>query len=66
MNEVNINEKKKLSEHFSLKECCKTKHKTADGNIPSRVHIENLRNICENWLEDLRYAGSESAGGGKR
>ena len=56
MNEVNINEKKKLSEHFSLKECCKTKHKTADGNIPSRVHIENLRNICENWLEDLRYS----------
>ena len=34
----------------------KTKQKTADGNIPSHVHIENLKNICENWLEDLRYS----------
>ena len=22
--------------------------------IPSRVHIENLINLCENWLEELR------------
>jgi hypothetical protein len=46
----------KLSEHFTLGELCKTSHKTADGNIPSRVVIENLRNLCENWLEDLRYS----------
>jgi len=46
----------RLSEHFTLGEVCKTNHKTADGNIPSRVAIENLRNICENWLEDLRYS----------
>ena len=46
----------KLSEHFSLGELTKTKHKTADGNIPSRVVIENLKRICENWLEDLRYS----------
>ena len=46
----------RLSEHFTLGEVCKTNHKTADGNIPSRVAIENLKNICENWLEDLRYS----------
>ena len=46
----------KLSEHFSLGELCKTSYHTLDGNIPSRVAIENLKNICENWLEDLRYS----------
>jgi len=46
----------RLSPHFTLGELCKTNYKTADGNIPSRVVIENLRNICENWLEDLRYS----------
>ena len=45
-----------LSEHFQLGEVTKTSVKTADGNIPSHVAIENLRNICENWLEDLRYS----------
>ena len=48
----------KLSEHFTLGELCKTSHKTADGNIPSRVAIENLRRICEDWLEDLRYSNN--------
>ncbi|MBR5258880.1 MAG: DUF882 domain-containing protein, partial [Eggerthellaceae bacterium] len=24
--------------------------------IPSHVAIENLKRICENWLEDLRYS----------
>ena len=46
----------KLSEHFSLGELVKTKHVTEDGNIPSHVAIENLKRICENWLEDLRYS----------
>ncbi len=46
----------KLSEHFTLGELCKTKHDTEDGNIPSHVAIENLKRICENWLEDLRYS----------
>ena len=32
---------------------CKTSAKTADGNIPSHVHIENLRRLCS-WLEMLR------------
>ena len=56
MKEVSINEKMKLSEHFTLGELCKTSYITADGNIPSRKAIENLKNLCENWLEDLRYS----------
>ena len=46
----------RLTPHFTLGELCKTKHVTEDGNIPSRVAIENLKRICENWLEDLRYS----------
>ena len=46
----------RLSEHFTLGELTKTSFNTEDGNIPSRVVIENLRNLCENWLEDLRYS----------
>ena len=57
MEKVEINKNMKLSEHFTLGEMCKTKHVTADGNIPSHVAIENLKRICENWLEDLRYRG---------
>ena len=53
---VEINKSMKLSEHFTLGELCKTKHDTEDGNIPSHVAIENLKRICENWLEDLRYS----------
>ena len=51
-----INKDAKLSQHFSLGELTKTKHVTEDGNIPSHVAIENLKRICENWLEDLRYS----------
>jgi len=46
----------RLSPHFTLGELCKTSYHTLDGNIPSHVAIENLRNLCENWLEDLRYS----------
>ncbi|MBQ8991548.1 MAG: DUF882 domain-containing protein [Prevotella sp.] len=53
---ISLNKQAKLSEHFSLGELTKTKHVTADGNIPSHVAIENLKRICENWLEDLRYS----------
>ena len=56
MDKVEINKGMHLSEHFQLGELCKTSVKTADGNIPSHVAIDNLRNICENWLEDLRYS----------
>ncbi len=43
----------RLSPHFTLAEMCKTSAKTPDGNIPSHVHIENLRRLCS-WLEMLR------------
>ena len=56
MKEVSINKNMKLSEHFTLGELTKTSYITADGNIPSHKAIENLKNICENWLEDLRYS----------
>ena len=56
MVQVEINKQAKLSPHFSLGELTKTKHQTADGNIPSHVVIENLKRICMNWLEDLRYS----------
>ena len=56
MKEVSINKQMKISQHFTLGELTKTKHQTADGNIPSHVVIENLKRICEKWLEDLRYS----------
>ena len=40
----------RLSPHFTLGELTKTSYITADGNIPSHKAIENLKNICENWL----------------
>ena len=55
MKEVSINKSMKLSEHFQLGEFTKTSYHPLDGNIPSPAAIENLRNLCENWLEDLRY-----------
>ena len=48
-----MNKQMKLSPHFTLGELTKTKHVTADGNIPSRVAIENLIRVC-GWLEELR------------
>ena len=56
MEKVEMNKDIKLSPHFTLGELTKTKHVTADGNIPSRVVIENLIRVCGNWLEDLRYS----------
>ncbi len=43
----------RLSPHFTLGELTKTSYHTLDGNIPSRVSIENLKRIC-GWLEILR------------
>ena len=43
----------RLSPHFTLGELTKTSVKTKDGNIPSHVHIENLKRVC-GWLERLR------------
>jgi len=64
MNQVEINKLDglRLSPHFTLRELCKTSYHTTDGNIPSHVAIENLRNICENWLELLRDQYNELYG----
>ena len=51
-----MNNQTNLSEHFTLGEVTKTSVKTAGNNIPSHVAIENLKNLCENWLEELRYS----------
>ena len=56
MEKIELNKNMKLSEHFTLGELTKTSYKTEDQNIPSRVAIENLKNLCEDWLEDLRYS----------
>ena len=55
MEKVELNKEIKLTPHFTLGELTKTKYVTADGNIPSRVVIENLIRVC-GWLEDLRYS----------
>ena len=61
MKNVDINKNARLSEHFTLAEMCKTSAKTADGNIPSHVHIENLKRLCS-WLERLRQRWNERYG----
>lgn len=49
-----INKEAKLSEHFNLGELIKTSAKV--DNTPSHGIVINLKNLCENWLEDLRYS----------
>ena len=61
--ERRYNKNARLSEHFTLAEMCKTSAKTADGNIPSHVHIENLKRLCR-WLERLREKSSLTPGPG--
>jgi hypothetical protein len=46
----------RLSEHFTLAELCKTSHTTATGNTPPPAAINNLKNLCDNWLEPLRHS----------
>ena len=53
----------RLSPHFTLGEMTKTSHKTADGNIPSHVAIENLKRLC-GWLEMLREEWNKRYGEG--
>ena len=71
--EVTVNKQARLSEHFTLAEMCKTSAKTQDGrsaqgdallakNIPSHVHIENLKRLC-GWLEMLRSEYNRRYGG---
>ena len=63
MKEVSINKQARLSQNFTLGELCKTSAKTADGNIPSHVHIENLKRLC-GWLEELRRRWNNIYGDG--
>jgi hypothetical protein len=63
MTEVSINKQARLSQHFTLGELCKTSAKTQDGNIPSHVHIENLKRLC-GWLEMLRSEWNRRYGEG--
>ena len=60
---VEINKNVKLSQHFTLGELCKTSVKTKDGNIPSHVHIENLKRLTK-WLEMLRDEWNRRYGDG--
>ena len=53
----------RLSPHFTLGEMTKTQAKTADKNIPSHVHIENLKRLC-GWLERLRSEWNKRYGEG--
>ena len=72
MNNVEINRDLKpseldgirLSPHFTLGELCKTSYITADGNIPSQMAIDNLRHLCADWLEEVRYLYSMLYGDG--
>ena len=47
---------KNLSEHFTLGELTKTSFKTDDNNEPPLEAVENLIDLCENWLEELRFS----------
>lgn len=55
MEQAIINKQAKLSEHFSLGEMIKTSAKGID-NTPTHAAVLNLKNLCEKWLEDLRYS----------
>ena len=63
MTEVSINKQARLSQHFTLGELCKTSARTPDGNIPSHIHIENLKRLC-GWLEMLRSEWNKRYGEG--
>ena len=57
-----VNMEAKLSEHFNLGEMIKTNAKGLD-NTPPHAAVLNLKNLCENWLEDLRFSYNMLYGG---
>ena len=57
-----MNMNAKLSEHFTLGEMIKTSAKGID-NTPTHGAVMNLKNLCENWLEDLRFSYNMLYGG---
>jgi hypothetical protein len=54
MENVEKLKKVQLTEHFSIGEVIKTRFATPDGNMPTPQALNNLKNICEHWLEPLR------------
>ena len=58
MNQVEMNKQAKLSAHFTLGELTRSKSHPEVYNVPSRVHIENLKRVCV-WLEALRERYNE-------
>ena len=56
-----INTNMKLSEHFTLRELCKTN--TGIENVPSEAQVENLKRVCR-WLERLRKRWNDKYGDG--
>ena len=50
-----------LSEHFSLRELCKTN--TGINNVPNEEQVNNLRRLCQ-WLEELRRRWNNLYGDG--
>ena len=54
MNQVEINQQARLSEHFKLGEMTRSKSHPEVYNIPSREAVGNLKRLCA-WLEELRY-----------
>ena len=56
-----INADIKLSEHFSLRELCKTK--TGIENVPNEEQVNNLKRVC-GWLEKLRKRWNDLYGEG--
>ena len=57
-----INKQAKLSEHFTLGEMIKTSVKGID-NTPPHAAVLNLKRICEDWLEELRFSYNLLYGG---
>ena len=58
MNQVEMNQQAKLSAHFTLGELTRSKSHPEVYNVPSHVHIENLKRVCV-WLEALRERYNE-------
>lgn len=52
---------KKLSEHFTLAEMCRTGVKTS--NVPNETQVKNLQRVC-GWLEELRQEWNKTYGEG--
>ena len=56
-----MNNKMKLSEHFTLGELTKTK--TGIDNVPNEEQVNNLKRLC-GWLEKLRKRWNDLYGEG--